>query len=88
MQNQNARVLAVIAGTLVLLIAFVAYRARTFQYCVGYAERQPSSRLVDSNKPCSPQEEPMDWRDLWRVEGLRSKVKMLGRTTAEAFGLN
>lgn len=71
-----------------LLVAFVSYRARTFHYCVGYGERERSSRLADSNEPCSPHEEPMDWQNLWRMEGLRSKVKMLGTTTAEAFGLN
>ena len=88
MQNHNARLLAVTAGVLFLLVVFVAYRARTFHYCVEYGARARISRLADHAGTCGPDEQPMGWRDLWREQGLRSKVKMLGATTLEAFGIN
>jgi F0F1-type ATP synthase beta subunit len=88
MQNHNARLLAITAGTLVLVAVFVAWRAQTFHYCVGSGERERKSRFADLSETCSADEQPMAWRELWQVEGMRSKVKMLGRTTAEAFGLN
>jgi hypothetical protein len=88
MQHHNARLFAVTAGTLVLLAVFVAYRAQSFHYCVGSGERERKSRLAGPAETCSPDEQQMGWKDLWRVEGMRSKVKMPGRTTLEAFSLN
>jgi hypothetical protein len=88
MENNNARLLAITAGTLALVAVFITYRAQTFHYCVQPGEREPKSRFADLSGTCSPDEQPMAWPELWRVEGMRSKVKMLGRTTAEAFGLN
>jgi hypothetical protein len=88
MQNHNARLLTITAGTLFFVGVFVAWRAQTFHYCVQPGERERKSRFADLSETCSPDEQPMGWRDLWQVEGARSKIKMLGRTTAEAFGLN
>jgi hypothetical protein len=85
MQNHNARLVTVIAGAVALLAVFVSWRARTFHYCVGNGERAQNSRLTDGNEPCAPNEQPMDWQDQWRERGLRSKLRMLGSTTVEAF---
>jgi len=86
MQGNNARLLAIIAGTLMLLVVFVSYRARTFRYCVD--ESAHSSRLADGREPCTADERLVEWRGLWQEEGLRSKPKMLWTTIIEAFGLN
>ena len=83
MQGNNARLLAIIAGTFVLLVLFVSHRAQTFHYCVD--ERAQSSRLTDSSEPCTADERPMEWRGLWVEQGLRSKPKMLWTTISEAF---
>ena len=88
MQSHNARLLTVTAGSLFLLGLFVVYRAQTFHYCVQYGERERKSRFADFSETCSPDEQPMAWRELWRAEGIRSRVRLLGRTTAEAFGLD
>jgi hypothetical protein len=85
MQSNNARLLAIVAGTLLLLVVFVSFRAQTFHYCVD--ESVQSFRLSDSSEPCRADERPMEWRGLWREEGLRSKFRMLRTTVAEAFGL-
>jgi hypothetical protein len=88
MQNQNARLLTITAATLILVAVFVAWRAQTFHYCVQNGRGEQKSRFTDNSDTCSPNEQPMGWHELWRVEGGRSKLKLLGRTTAEAFGLN
>jgi hypothetical protein len=88
MENHNARLLTIAAGTLILVAAFVAWRAQNFHYCVQNGGREQKSRFADLSETCSPDEQPMGWQELWRVEGGRSKLKLLGRTTAEAFGLN
>jgi hypothetical protein len=82
MQKRNITpVLAAIAGVLVLL--FVAYRARGFHYCVEEGER-PQVRVVSSEEPCSPDEGRMELERL----GLRSKLKLLGNIAAKALGAN
>jgi hypothetical protein len=88
MQNHNARLLTVAAGTLILVGVFVAWRAQNFHYCVQNGGRDQKSRFADLSETCSPNEEPMDWHELWKMEGGRSKIKLLGQTTAKAFGLN
>ena len=88
MQNHSARLLTIIAGTLILVGVFVAWRAQNFHYCVQNSRRDQKSRFAGLSETCSPGEEPMGWHELWRVEGGRSKLKLLGQTTAEAFGLN
>ena len=88
MKGKNAGLLAVIAGTLVLLVVFVSYRAQTIHYCVGYDAREQRARVADGSEPCRADEVPEEWRGLWRRQGLRSKLKMLVNTTSEAFGAN
>jgi hypothetical protein len=83
MQKSNiAPALVAIVGVLVLLL-FVAYRARTFHYCVDDGER-PQVRVKSNDEPCSPDEDPMEWK----VLGLRAKFKLLGNTASKALGAN
>ena len=83
MEKRNVTpALAAIAAVLVLLL-FVAYRARAFHYCLEDGER-PQVRVVTNDEPCSPDEGPMEWESL----GLRSELKLLGMTAAKAFGAN
>jgi hypothetical protein len=77
------RLLTALAGTFVLLVLFVAYRARTFHYCVGYEERD-QGRVVSSTEPCRADEKPMGWKS----QGWHSKLKLAGSTTAKALGAN
>jgi hypothetical protein len=88
MQGKGAGLVAIIAGTLMLLALFVSYRAQTFRYCVADDERAQRARLVDGSEPCKADERPTEWRGLWRQAGLRSKLKMLVNTTSESFGAN
>ncbi len=88
MRNKSAGLWAIIAGILVLLPMFVSYRAKTFHYCVANDERAQRARLADSSEPCKADESPADWQELWRQQGLHSKLRMLANTTSEAFGGN
>jgi hypothetical protein len=84
-QNHNIRQFAVIAGALVLLVVFVSYRAQTFHYCVGNGERA-QGRMAAATEVCGPNEMSMEWRDQWKEQGFGSKLKMVVRTAAAAFG--
>ena len=82
-ENHNvSRVLAVLAGILVLLLLFASYRARGFHYCAE--EEEFHARVVSSDEPCGPDESPLEWRRL----GWVSRLKLIGNTAAKAVGAN
>ena len=83
MENQNiSRLLAVMAGILVVLLLFASYRARGFHYCA--AEQEFHARVVSGDQPCSPDESPLEWNRL----GWGSKLKLIANTAAKAAGAN
>lgn len=87
MDNRNqARPLALAARAVLLLALFIAFRARTFTYCIGY-EDQAHGRAVESAQSCSADEKQMERTD-WQRQGLRSKLKLAGSAVARAFGVN
>ncbi|HEY1759059.1 MAG TPA: hypothetical protein VGG72_27050 [Bryobacteraceae bacterium] len=75
--------LAAIVGVLVLLSLFVAFRARTFHYCVEDGER-PQVHVTGDDEPCGPDEGPIEWDSM----GLPSRFRLLRDTAAKAFGAN
>ena len=79
MKNHNATLLAVIAGTGILFVAFVSYRARTFHYCDGSVNGAEQSRLADKDGFWCPGEQPKEWRALWREGATRPKAQIVGQ---------
>lgn len=75
--------LALIASVLLISLLFVSYRARTFHYCLGFRELA-QARVVSSDEPCSPDEQPLEWEIL----GWASKLKLVGNTIVKAVGAN
>ena len=77
--------ISAVGSILVLLIAFVAYRARTFNYCAGYEARDSHFSIVAGDQVCGAAEQSMAFGNLWRAEGFPAKFKMIGQTVAHAF---
>ena len=87
MANQNpSRTLGLLAAAVLLIVLFVAYRARTFTYCVGFDDRS-NGRAVPNAQSCGAGEREMERVD-WQRRGLRSKIKLAGSTVARAFGVD
>ena len=84
MPNRNVfRTVIGIAGVLLLSLAFVSYRARTFHYCAVLGDH-PSARVMGGAETCRPTEEPLE---ISHVGGL-GKLKLAAQTAAKAFGSN
>lgn len=84
MQNRNwIRLIATLAGALLLTVLFVSYRARSFRYCAGTGDH-PAARVVDSAGSCGADEEPLEIRSV----GWLGRLKLAAQTTARAFGAN
>lgn len=81
----KGKTLAIVGCTLVLLLVFVVYRARTFNYCVGYGDRLS---IVAGDQSCAADENPIEFSVAWRVQGLAGKFKTVGRTVARSFAPN
>jgi len=77
--------IAAAGAILAVLIAFVAYRARTFHYCAGYGSRNPHVNIVASDQSCGAGEESTAFRNVWQAEGLPAKAKMMRQTVVHAF---
>jgi hypothetical protein len=80
MGNRNINQAFAVIACIFLLLVFVSYRARSFHYCVGFKERA-QARVGSADEPCSPEEQPLEWRIL----GLKSKLELVGNTIAKAF---
>ena len=80
----NIKSLTLAGGAVILLLIFIAYRARGFHYCAGNEER-PHITVAAGSQECGPGEAPMELRTMWREQGLPSKIKMIGKTIARAF---
>jgi len=85
MRHVTERPVALAGALLVVLIVFVAYRARTFTYCAGYEARNSRFSIVGANQVCGAGEEPEAFPALWRREGLAAKFKTIGQTAVHAF---
>ena len=75
-----------LAGSLfILLIAFVAYRARTFNYCAGYEIRAPRFSIVSGDQACGAGEESAALQNLWRRAGTFGKARIMGQMVVHSF---
>lgn len=81
----SGRSIALAAPLLVLLIAFVAYRARTFHYCAEYETRNSHFSIVSGDQVCGAGDELTPLQNLWRRAGTYGKVKMIGQMVVHSF---
>jgi len=76
---------ALSACLLPLLIAFVAYRGSTFNYCVGYESRNSHFSVMGGDQVCGAGEESAAFHNLWVREGVVARVETIGQIIVHAF---
>ncbi len=80
MSDGNKAITGILA--ILVLVAFVSYRARSFHYCVAGSGEAETIHI--SSGPC-PGDESTDG---WRRAGLKAKGELIANTISRAFGVN